>query len=137
MVGLNLDEWERDDIYMAFGVEKSNSNRSSVLNLEGTIDESKNVDHSENFIILAPGSQNDPVTPERNSSDKSFEAEVLVRSNLKRKELSPYGETQVARALKLHKGNSPVLRERIITTPRQRLGASLTPTTKAEKSSNG
>ena len=59
-------------------------------------------------------------------------------SSRKRKELSPYGETQVARALKVHKGNGPVLRERSIitnTTPRKRLGAGavFTPPTQNKK----
>jgi len=31
LVGLNLDDWEREDIYADFGIERSNTERSSIL----------------------------------------------------------------------------------------------------------
>ena len=72
------------------------------------------------------------------AKEKEGLTEVVLpeNSSRKRKELFPYGETKVARALKLHKGNSHVLRERSIitnTTPRKRLGAVFTPPTQNRK----
>ena len=129
MNSLNLDEWEKEDIYMTFGIERSSSNRSGVLSLAETSDENIAGHYSSGVSFLDLGAVN---------KEKEGIPEVVLpeNSSRKRKELSPYGETQVARALKLHKGNSPVLRERSSltnTTPRKRLGAVFTPPTQNRK----
>ena len=129
MNGLNLDEWEKEDIYITFGIERSSSNRSGILSLVETSDENNAGHYSSSVSFLDLGAM---------AKEKEGLPEVVLpeNSSRKRKELSPYGETQVARALKLHKGNSPVLRERSSltnTTPRKRLGAVFTPPTQNRK----
>ena len=172
LVGLNLDDWEREDIYADFGIERPNNDRSSILSQDDEIDhmswddlnrsedqnhgrrmitqdlaavgkiiklndssptELQDRDHNGKLItqeLVALGKiinkypQKDVITQELGAVGKIINEERIgtkqedspappALPTPKRKQLSPYGETQVARALKLGKGNdsSPILRD--------------------------
>ena len=178
LAGLNLDDWERDDIYADFGIDRSTSGKSSILareeklhdmswDLLSKVDE-KNIDLISTDLyghcqggelitqelvvvdnIINNNSQEGELITQKldtmGSAVNDCAQEGLITQELevvenivsenkdseadtdalhwsprtpalptqKRKQLSPYGETQVARALKLGKGNdsSPILRD--------------------------
>ena len=55
MNALNLDEWEKEDIYITFGIERSSSNRSGVLSLEEASNENNVGHYFSNISILDLG----------------------------------------------------------------------------------
>ena len=182
LMGLNLDDWERDDIYSNFGINRSDADRSrallvvddlhdgsweecnfdktsprdklpQIMDTEGILlsplmeDKLPQILDAEGILLLPPRrSGNEKVQavrtsaledegsrvvadesillspPQRTGSEGIQASKAVGTSDLndmcktpstpvtvdrKRKEpsLSPYGETQVARALKLGKGN--------------------------------
>ena len=76
MNGLNLDEWEKEDIYMTFGIERSSSNRSGILSLEETSDENNAGHYSGNVSFLDLGAM---------AKEKEGLPEVVLPENSSRK----------------------------------------------------
>ena len=131
LMGLNLDDWEKDDIFTRFTCDESKQDRSSALLQVDELNEKSWEESNEKFrkqeemnvIKQVDTSRLDAnnekeMTEALNAVDHTNEmnkhGETPLTQSLKRKSLSPYGETQVARALKLGKGNdgSPLLKER-------------------------
>ena len=109
--GLNLNDWEGDDIYQMFGLWEVNSSRSNgEENLSG-MNLSGNLTETDNSPILRTNEEVSSYVEEKLKRYGNISWKLKQGSpnhcERKRKNMSPTGEVVIARALKMRKSNSP------------------------------